>query len=289
MAFNPDPFKQAELEVANKSMGSQIAHSRIFHSTRSAFSSGGSRASKGIGALVGVGKLFLTLIPVPVVGSVVGAVVDAVNGKVRGALHEGHLGATASNAEVAKFGIKELTVENLDRYRWKVAHAFEELNQGIEAYNNSGQTCDDMYQFALLYEQVQRRKKRLNQELGKFKRVMDAVDGWIADLERNQETLLTQATNKIMEKTRKEIAEMGLLIPGNPAHDTKILEHKTKHVGCKLWCYCKKEAKYDPSTNWEALKTYAGTVTTFLQPIAISSIAVTKSAYTSDSDNSKFN
>lgn len=289
MPFNPDPFKQAAKEVADKSMGSQIAHSRIFHSTRSAFSSGGSRASKGIGALVGVGKLFLTLIPVPVVGSVVGAVVDAVNGKVRGALHDRHLGDTASDAEVAKFGIKELTVENLDRYRWKVAHAFEELNEGIKAYNDSNQTCDDMYKFALLYEQVQRRKERLTKELGKFKRVMDAVDGWIADLERTQGSKLTDITNEIKKKTRDEIALMSRLIPGTPANDTKILEYKGQHVGCKLWCYCKKEAKYDPSTNWETLKTYAGTVTTFLQPIAISSIAVTKSAYTSNSDNSKFN
>lgn len=289
MAFNPDPFKQAALEVANKSMGSQIAHSRIFHSTRSAFSSSGSRASKGIGALVGVGKLFLALIPVPAVGSVVGAVVDAVNGKVRGALHERHLGDAASDADVAKFGIKELTVENLDRYRWKVAHAFEELNAGIKAYNDSGQTCDDMYQFALLYEQVQRRKKRLTDELGKFKRVMDAVDRWIADLERTQGTKLTEITNEIKKKTRDEITLMNRVVSGTPANDAKILEYKAQHVGCKLWCYCKNEAKYNPNTNWETLKTYAGTVTTFLQPIAISAVAVTKSAYTNDSDNSKFN
>lgn len=289
MAFNPDPFKQAELEVANKSMGSQIAHSRLFHSTRSAFSSKGSFASKGIGAAVGVGKLFLALIPVPVVGSVVGAVVDAVNGKVRGALHGSHTGTGASNEDMAKFGIKELTVENLDRYRWKVAQSFEALNEGIGVYNTSPQRCDDMYQFTLLYEQVQRRKKMLKEELDKFKKVMDAVDGWIADLERVQEVQLTDMTNKITKNVRDQIALMTALSPSNAAQAMQITAIQTQHVDCKLWCYCKKQAKYDPNTGWETLKTYAGTVSTFLQPIAVSAVAVTKSAYTNDADNSKFN
>lgn len=288
MTFNPDPFKQAELEVANKSMGSQLAHARLFHSTRSAFSGKGSLASKGMGAALDTGKLFLALIPVPIVGAIAGAIIDKVDGAIRGALHEKHLGATASNEEIAKFGIKELTVENLDRYRWKVAQSFEELNKGIAAYNAGAQKCDEMYQFALLYEQVQRRKKKLNDELGKFKKVMDAIDGWITDMERVQGVQLTNITNKITEDMRDQIAKMALLSSSNPAHVPQISAYQTQHANCKLWCYCKKQANYDPNTKWETMKTYAGSVSTFLKPIAVSAIAVRSSDYTPDLQSSKF-
>jgi hypothetical protein len=289
MAFLPDPFAQAAAEVANKSMGQQIAHSQIFHSARSAFSSKGSGASKGIGLVIGVGKLFLALIPVPIVGAVVGAAVDAVQGKVRGKLHERHLeGNNVSVEDQVKFGIKELTVENLDRYRWKVKDSFDALNAGISHYNMANQNCDDMYQFALLYEQVERRKKKLKEELGKFKTVIENVDRWIADLEQVQGAQMVLIKDKIGDKTRTEIADLQTLNSANANDRPKIATYQATHAGCKLWCYCKKQAKYDPNTNWETVKTYAGTVSNFLKPIAVASIAVRGSDYTSNSDNSKF-
>lgn len=303
MAFNEDPFAQARAEVANKSMGDQIAHSGIFHSLRSAFSSGGSAASKGAGAVVGVGKLFLALIPVPIVGAVVGAAVDVINGKIRGGLHDSRIANAASkiadpnasaeeraaaNADYVKFSIKELTVENLDRYRWKVARSFEELNAGLTAYNNSNQSCDDMYAFALLYEQVERRKQKLTDELQKFVDVTNAVNQWIIDLNSTQGALLISAKNAIAEKTRRDIGAMQGLVSTNPAHATQIQQIKAAHAGCEKWCCVKRQAKYDPNTNWETLKTYSGKVANLLAPVAAASVAVRQSDYTNSADNSKF-
>ena len=289
MAFNPDPFKQAEAEVASKSIGSQIFHSGIFHSMRSAFSSPGkSGVSKGIGAVVGVGKLFLAAIPVPVVGAIVAATVDAISSKVRSDRHQDQITAATTNAEKVKFEIKELTVEKLDRFRWKLSHAFEELKEGLTAYNASGQNCDDMYNFALLYEQVERRKLRLNNELQQFKDVISLVEGWIQDVETIQGPLLATANNAIRKKTRDEIAAMSLLVQSNPVHEAAIATYQTAHAGCKQWCYFKKEAKYDPNTRWESYKENAGKVSQFMLPIAISSIAVRQSDYTYSADNSKF-
>lgn len=288
MAFNPDPFEQAKKEVADKSMADQIAHSGIFHSVRSAFSSKGSFASKGAGVALGVGKLFLALIPVPVVGAVVGATADAINGKVRSKLHERHLKPGVSHEEFVKYTIKELTVENLDRYRWKVAHSIEELNKGIAAYNASNQTCDDMYAFCLLSEQVDRRKKRLVDELGKFQEVLNRVNDWIAELDRTQLSQLEAVKNAVKQKSRDEIQAIGQLVATNPQHAAQIARYTAEHAGCEKWCFMKRTAKYDPNTNWEVLKRNAGGVVAFLQPIAISAIAVRQSDYTSDADNSKF-
>lgn len=288
MAFDLDPFKQAAAEVENKSMGSQILHSGLFHSARSAGSSKGSFGSKAAGLALGAGKLFLSLIPVPIVGAVVGATVDAINGAVRGKLHERHLKDNASNEAIVKFAIKDLTVENLDRFRWKVAHSFEELNKGITVYNNSAQTCDDMYQFALLCEQVKRRKKKLRDELQIFQDVATTMEAWITDLERTQGALFTTAVNKVNEKSRKEIAEMAGLVDTNPAHLPKINQFKTDHTGCKNWCYFKKQAKYNPSENWGSFKQRAGQVAKVLLPIAISAIAVRESDYSVDDESANF-
>jgi hypothetical protein len=222
------------------------------------------------------------------VGAIVGAAADAINGRVRSGLHGNHLEQGASNADIAKFGIKELTVENLDRYRWKVAHSFEELNKGIAIYNNSEQNCDDMYNFALLYEQVQRRKQRLTSELQKFTDVINAVNKWIAELENIQGQELKKARNIITQKTHKDITKLTRLVQHNPADSIHIANYIALHAGCTKWCCIKKQATYDPNTRWETMKSHAGEVANFLLPIAVSSVAVRQSDYTNSADNSKF-
>jgi hypothetical protein len=288
MSFNPDPFAQAKAEVGNKSVGSQIAHSGLFHNVRSAFSSTGSGASKGLGLVLGVGKLFLALIPVPIVGAIVGAAADAINDKVRGARREANLAKAVLTEDQVKFEIKDLTIENLDRYRWKVKHAIEELNQGITAYNSSGQTCDDMYSFALLVEQLERRKTKLKVETAKLKKIVDLVDTWITEVETTQGPLCTTASNLVKEKARSEIALMSPLQETNPQHQAQIAAYKATHATCKKWCYFKKEVKYKPSEGWGDFKRYAGEASRFLAPIAVSAVAVRQSDYTNDSNNSSF-
>ena len=54
--FNADIFKQASDEVNDKGIGSRIWHSGSLHSFRSATSSKGSAASKGLSVLKSVGS-----------------------------------------------------------------------------------------------------------------------------------------------------------------------------------------------------------------------------------------
>jgi hypothetical protein len=237
---------------------------------------------------VGVGKLFLAAIPVPIVGAIVGATVDAINSKVRSAHHDHNFKKATTDEEKAKFSIKELTVENLDRYRWKLAHAFEELKDGVTVYNASNQNCDDMYKFALLYQQLERRKDKLDKELKKFKDVITYVEAWKAEVERTHGAAVVTARNQINAKTTLEITKLNSFVPSNPADATKIAEFMAAHASCSQWCYCKKTAKYDPNTNWSQVKEYSGLAAGFLLPIAISSVAVRQSDYTNNADNSKF-
>jgi hypothetical protein len=272
MSFKADPFEQAKDEVNNKRMGAQIAHSQLFHSMRSAFSSKGSFASKAAGAAVGVGKLFLASIPVPIVGPIVGAVIDAVDGKIRSVKHQDNLDKATTDAEKAKFLIKELTVENLDRYRWKLSHAYEELNNAIKIFNDSKQNCDDLYHFALVYEQLERRKTKLDDELKTFQKVIDTVENWKKNVDRTDDVKTIK--DKILVKRKQYLENLPL------EHDKeKQAEYIAEHAKCSQWCCIKKSAEYDPNTNWEKIKQYSGVVANALRPIAVSSVSVHQSDY----------
>jgi len=272
MSFKADPFEQAKDEVNNKRMGAQIAHSQLFHSMRSAFSSKGSFASKAAGAAVGAGKLFLALIPVPIVGPIVGAVIDAVEGKVRSNKHQENLANAQEAEEKAKFMIKELTVENLDRYRWKLSHAYEELNTAIKTYNDSQQTCDDLYNFALVYAQLERRKNKLDDELKQFQDVVDLVKEWKEKSDKTSD--ITTHKEKIKTKTKEYIEDLNKIV-----NNDEKFAFMAKHSSCSQWCCVKKSAQYDPNTDWEKIKQYSGMVANALRPIAVSSVSVHQSDY----------
>ncbi|SDD61720.1 hypothetical protein [Paraburkholderia lycopersici] len=292
--FSPDPFEQAAAEVANKSWDEQILHSRLFHSTRSAFSSlfssdKGSAASKGLGAAVGIGKLFLSLIPVPVVGAISGAIIDGANDFFRSKKHESQTKAAekaGDKANLVKFEIKELTVENLDRYRWKVAHAFDALNDGIQEFNKKkadDRTCDDIYALALLIQQVERRKDKLRDELGNFKKVLDHVNEWIVDLETTKFADVHNLKEKLKESTRDTFNGVGITsLFGDEAGAKAIL---AMHASCQNWCCAKETAKYDPNS-WPKLKRRVGSVVMAAAPVAFSAVTVKAGDYRNDSSNS---
>jgi hypothetical protein len=291
--FNADPFEQARLEVNNKSWDEQILHSRLFHSTRSAFTSlfssdKGSAASKGLGAAIGIGRLFLSLIPVPVVGSVAGAIIDGINDAYRGHRHGEHVKAAekaGDKANLAKFEIKELTVENLDRFRWKVAHAFESLNGGISEFNKkpaADRTCDDIYAMALLIQQVERRNKKLRDELGNFQTALDHVNEWIQDLESKQAVDVHKLKEDLKKGTSDTVKEYGGHKGSNEAEATKIL---AAHATCEKWCCVKETAKYDPHS-WPKLKSRIGAVSLAAAPVAWSAVTVKAGDYRNDSQNS---
>lgn len=287
MTFKQNPFDQATDEVKNKSWTDQVSHSKVFHSYRSAFSSKGSLFSKGSSAVVTTGKLFLALIPVPVVGAVVGAVVDKISDVARGEALSRNKAAATTNADKVKFEIKDLTVENLDRYRWKLAHAYEELNAGIRAYNASTtQSCDDLYTIALLIAQVERRKEKLTKELQKFAKVINLVNDWIGEVDVNQGQRVSEIKTELANKPAETANEFKALVNTIPAQAAKMQTIQAAHANCQNWCCIKETAKYEP--DWQKTKKWAGKVAMAMGPIAMSAVAVRKQDYTADSSNSSF-
>jgi hypothetical protein len=185
-----DLFGYADNCVNNKGVLARIGHSAKLHAFRSAVSSKGSAASKA-GALVGVAvRSALSYVPVPVVNNLLVAAEKAVEAKIRKGQHKKNLGAAGNLEQQVKFQLKELKVEDLDRYRWKVSEAIESLNklttsfaQDVQTKQAQGTTCEAYLELAMAAQQVRRRLAILKKAVLSLKFAAEMTEDWIVECE----------------------------------------------------------------------------------------------------------
>ncbi len=292
-----DIFEYAQGIVDNKSVAARIGHSGKLHSLRSAVSGKGSAASK-FGALLGVAaRATLNAIPIPAVGSLLSAVEKAVQDKVRGGMHQRRLAAArvaGDRATVVKFELKELTLEDLDRFRWKVSHSMTELNAAITAYParrtaKAGEAaiCDAYLELALAAEQATRRIRKLKEKCLGLNQVVKLTCDWIEECEVGAPPVppggaadppgpaaaaaggLLGAKNKIRELILEGIAieDAEIAKAGRTGRDAAALaEWQTAylsefHANCNKWCCYRDRGTVDDYKTW---KNNAAAVTRFL-------------------------
>ena len=127
----------ARERMDNKGVVTRIQHSPKLHSFRSALSGKGSFASKGIAVGTMMVRAGISAIPIPSIAtSLINIAQQAVEARVRSHLHQKKLvGGSVNLEEKVKFELKELTVDKLDRYRWKLKEAMEQLNLKNSGFN----------------------------------------------------------------------------------------------------------------------------------------------------------
>lgn len=275
-----DIFDYAAKCVANKGVLTRLGHSAKLHSARSAVSSKGSAASK-FGALVGAGvRATVNAIPIPVIGGLIGALEQKVEKVIKSRLHQGHLKPTASSTERVKFTLKELSVEELDRFRWKVSEAINEFNKLNQAYagnlakkRDAQATCDAFLEMAMAAEQIKRRLAKLRDTcLGTFGALKITLE-WIEECENGPggpKTTINAPTRTVAASfgVNKEIANLRTSLakaiqdeltaansrPTVSQKEAHILEY---HGKCDKWCCFRTEGKPD---NWANCKDKAAFV-----------------------------
>ena len=179
-----DVFTYAARRVKNKSALARIGHSAKLHSVRSAVSSKGSAFSKFTGLLGMAARATLGAIPLPAVGSLIAAVETAVEKAIRSKIHDHRKKAAVTEADKVKFELKELSLEEMDRFRWKVQEAVSEFNKAagdFMAVRNKKEgehaKCDAFYEAALKIEQAVRRIDLLEKKcLGVFAAMKMTMD-----------------------------------------------------------------------------------------------------------------
>ncbi len=292
-----DIFEYAKGIVNNKSVAARIGHSGKLHSIRSALSGKGSAASK-FGSLVGVAvRATLNAIPIPAVGSLISAAEKAVQDKIRGTMHQRNLDrarASGDKATVVKFEIKELTLEDMDRFRWKVSHAMTELNAAIAKFpenyakkRDEGATCDAYLELVIAAEQASRRINKLKEKVMAINTVVKLTCDWIEECERGPRPAgalvpvvaapaagpatagVLGKKNEIQALIRGHIDEdNGNLAKGERHRQTQLEKSQfheayvsAYHAKCDRWCCYRAAGAVD---DWQGFRNNAAIVVRFL-------------------------
>ena len=265
-----DIFAYAKKCVDNKTVVARIGHSAKLHSVRSAVSSKGSAASK-LSSLGGAAiRATLQAIPLPAVGSLLASVEEAVEKAVKSCLHRRSLSKAQTTEEKIKFKLKELDVEELDRYRWKVQESITDFNKAMQGFGanlakkrEAGATCDAFFEVALAAEQASRRTEKLKEACLALHAAMLLTMNWVEECENGPSTPVaavaaphrqppTLGINgrkndfmKIMTAfINQEIKEMETLTDENK--DWYIANY---HGKCDRWCCWRLAGKVDSWAN----------------------------------------
>jgi hypothetical protein len=207
-----DIWVYAAYKVANKSLLQRVAHSSRFHSLRSAVSSRGSFGSKFLSGLTAVGRGAFNLIPIPIIGSLLSQAESAIEAKFRTYLHSNHVKrATVGDAEYVKFQLKDASVADLDRYRWKVTESVTAMQTAGGTYsdkwyasNNTGNVCDPNVEFALAIAQAERRIDIFTKKCGELKALMEASIAWAEGAQASVVDYKNQARERFLGQARFE-------------------------------------------------------------------------------------
>ena len=174
-----DIWVAAQAAVDNKSFFSKVAHMGALHKYRSAVSSSGSFKSKAAALMGTAAKSLFSLIPLPAVGSILSAAQGVIESKVRVKLHQSHNPKMAaehrkmmSDVESVKFALKEINIEVLDRYRWKLEDSVKEMVAESQKYDTKyakadkdSKPCNAQYELAYAIAQAERRLNKFEREV----------------------------------------------------------------------------------------------------------------------------
>jgi len=297
-----DIFAYAEGRVNNKGILGRIGHSPKLHSARSATKSKGSFASKALG-LVGVaGRAGLNAIPVPAIGGLIGKIEQAVEGKIRTWHHNRRGKGATSIDDKVKFSLKELSVENLDRYRKKVEMSVTDLNKASANFKDqvtkkqgAHATCDAYLDMAKAGEQASRRLRILRESIDGLQTALALTLVWADKVEHGLPGSLAPSPKSVLgvkDATREIILgeireELSLfeksyqMQPMNTGGKGGMTEEfiAEYHGKCGQWCCFRAQGTPD---NFQNAKKRAATVTRFLtDPFTISDIIGTGMAINS--------
>ncbi len=194
-----DLVELAEEYVNNPSIGKRIRRSRALAGIRRGVHKPGvtwlNMSAKGIG--FGISK-----IPVPILNDLLKAAWTATVKNLKAHSHKTALGGSPSTADRVKFELKELgdTVGQWDRYRWKIAHAIEEVNKQVEECKKmTNAPCDLWVKLLAKRMYLVKRVAKLRVSVVAVQEICHVTLTWLDQVEQNLE-LNEQKTEQIFKK-----------------------------------------------------------------------------------------
>lgn len=233
-------FEAARKSVDNKSRFQRLRHSRKFHSVRSALSGKGSAGAK-TAKLLGMGAAYaLKEIPVPVLGSILKKAEEHIEKKARRHFHKRHVKEGAPIETVVKFELKELSVEKLDAFRWKLRDAMLQVNRLVASFpakaveaERAEKICDPWFEVAKAVAQAERRRDRLTENLDAIKGVIAHTEAWIRDQNREINRFKGMYGGKYADLMKAQTDKAARINDANSA--IELLQGV--HENCEHYCY----------------------------------------------------
>ena len=227
----------ADKKVANKPFLRRVQHSAYFHNLRSALSSPGSLASKTIGAALTAGRTALGFIPIPVVGSSISTVLSFAEQKGRD-IHRSARKATAvanggtDLANQVKWELKDLSVEGLDRFRWKISESGTAMKTAADGYGAAAMAaatamkpCDPLSDLAVKMAQTRRRTKAMRKRITEIEECLTHAKEWCTQVE----AAMTANTTAFNGHWAAQVA----------ADTASPADAPLRHSNCGEFCYLK--------------------------------------------------
>ena len=266
----------ADQRVNNKSVAARIKHSPKLHAFRSALSSKGSAMSKGAAVGTMLLRLGISAIPIPSIAtSLINVAQQAVEKKLRSHLHQKKLvGGPVTEEENVKFKLKELSVEDLDRYRWKLREAMEQLNQKAMMIDSTygkkqgeGKPCDAWLELAEALAQAERRYNILSLSAGGLKTAMDEALNWSNKQAEVINKFKDSVGSKFKDAIEAEEAEASRAEKTKPGGAEDFLNGR--HAACSHYCHWNEVAATE-NAQWTAVKAKLAMITkTIADPIGV--------------------
>jgi hypothetical protein len=248
MANGVDLFQYAAGVVNHKTVWQRIAHSPALHTARSAFSSEGSAVSKFIKLSGVAARGACHLVPIPVLGPLAETLEKFFEGKGRAYFHDKNL-EHAEHAkdlgEKVKFELKELSLEEMDRYRWKVNQSVTDLNNAAQRFNDiifKGEvdhaSCAGYVELAIMAEQVKRRTKKLHDKCSAVLVVLANTLNWLGKAYDAADTVEDDLADAIAKKIQEIDAQLQK-IPQAQREEYRKEFVELAHAHCAGWCWAK--------------------------------------------------
>ena len=199
-------WEMGEELAKNPSMWTRVKHSSKGTSARRI-----GKVSNIPKALAKGGAMALKQVPVPILRDVLAAAVDKGYAIAKNHHRKKYQIASAVNDEKkAKFGWKDLDVQDMDRYRWKVSDAVKSLNTTTGKFNlkfgeyaGQGKICEAYVRVTKEYAYACKRSKKLRTKALVIQSLCEATLAWLDEVDASLDTWVV---NNKMDLTDKVVA-----------------------------------------------------------------------------------
>ncbi|AZY47949.1 hypothetical protein D0849_04575 [Bordetella avium] len=223
-------WEYAKYHVGNKSIHQRVWHSPKLHELRSAVSSRGSALSKGAKLGGNVTRTVLGLVPIPALATILSGVQTKIEEKYREYLRGKKLdGLASTDPEFVKFSIKDASIEEMDRMRWKAEHDLTELQRVGQKWGEArqdaagrGAVCDFMADAARHVAQAERRLDIFEKKVAEIKALMLACEIWSSNARKSIDKFRQEAEESFAELAKID-QQMGAYAADN-------------HLNCGAFC-----------------------------------------------------